>query len=110
MNLEYRWTFYKYFKGATFLDAGNVWLLRDDPERSEGVFKVNEFYKQLGIGTGIGVRLDFSFIAIRLDLGTPIYKPFEEEGKRWFHQTGASNFKEWRQQNLVVNFAIGYPF
>jgi outer membrane protein assembly factor BamA len=110
MNLEYRWTFFKYFKGATFLDAGNVWLLRDDPTRPGGVFKPKDFVTQLGLGTGIGVRLDLSFIAIRLDLGIPIYKPYGLDGERWIHQFPSDGFRDWRKDNWVWNFAIGYPF
>ena len=109
-NLEYRWTIYKFIRAATFVDAGNIWLLRNDPERPGGQIS-SDFYKQIGLATGLGLRLDFSFIAIRLDLGIPLYKPYESDGERWFYQTQSADFKEWRQNNnWVWNFAIGYPF
>ncbi|MCB0501960.1 MAG: BamA/TamA family outer membrane protein [Bacteroidetes bacterium] len=108
-NLEYRWTIYKFIRAATFVDAGNVWLLRNDPDRPGGQIN-RDFYKEIGLSSGLGLRLDFNFVAIRLDLGIPLYKPFEPEGERWFHQTPASTFKEWRKSNWVWNFAIGYPF
>ncbi len=109
MNVEYRWTFYKFIRGATFIDAGNVWLLRDDPERPDGNFG-SDFISQLALGTGLGLRLDFNFVAIRLDLGIPIYKPYEEEGNRWITNSKEDSFKEWRKKNWTWNFAIGYPF
>jgi outer membrane protein insertion porin family len=110
MNLEYRWTIFKYIRGAAFVDAGNVWLLRDDPNRPGGVFKPKDFMTQIGLGTGLGLRLDLSFIAIRLDLGMPIYKPYGLDGERWIHQFPSDGFRDWRKDNWVWNFAIGYPF
>lgn len=105
MNIEYRWTIYKFLRAATFLDIGNVWLLRDDPSRPNAVFQPKTFAQQLAIGTGVGLRVDFNFIAVRLDLGIPLYKPFNEQGERWVWE------KPWRNNNnMVWNFSIGYPF
>ncbi len=110
INAEYRYDLYKFIKGALFLDVGNVWLIRDDPSRPSGQFKVNQFLQQLALGTGTGIRLDFDFFAIRADLGIPIYKPYNNDGERWISQFPESGFKDWRQNNWVWNIAIGYPF
>lgn len=110
LNAEYRFTLYKFLRLGLFVDAGNVWLLKDDPNRPDGQFKFNEFYKQLAIGTGAGLRLDFDFFVIRADLGIPLYKPYMQEGTRWVNEYPEDNFKSWRKQNFVWNIAIGYPF
>lgn len=109
-NLEYRFTIYKYFKGAVFTDAGNIWLMR----RSEGLpgaeFDPSTFYKDIAIGSGVGLRFDISFIVVRLDLATPIRKPYLPEGQRWVVDQIKPGDPSWRKQNLVLNIAIGYPF
>jgi outer membrane protein assembly factor BamA len=110
INFEYRFTMYKFLKAALFADAGNVWLRKDDPDRPNGEFKVNSFYKELALGTGMGIRLDFDFFAIRIDLGIPVYIPYNDDGDRWIHQFPESNFKDWRKANWAWNIAIGYPF
>jgi outer membrane protein insertion porin family len=110
LNLEYRYKIYKFVKGALFVDMGNVWLRNEDPARPESGFVWNEFYKQLAIGTGAGIRLDFDFFVLRTDVGIPLHKPFSPEGERWIHQFSYPDFKSWRRDNLVWNIAIGYPF
>lgn len=110
MNAEYRYTIYKFLRLALFVDAGNVWLLKDDPKRPDGQFKFNNFYQQLALGTGAGLRLDFDFFVIRADLGIPLYKPYLDEGNRWVNEFPEDNFKDWRKKNFVWNIAIGYPF
>ena len=110
MNIEHRFGIYKFIKGALFLDAGNVWLRNEDPDREDSQFKFNEFYKQLALGSGFGLRFDFDFFVIRADLGVPIYKPYSDEGERWINQFPEQGFKNWRKNNLTWNIAIGYPF
>ena len=69
-----------------------------------------DFYKQLAVGGGLGLRLDFSFVILRLDLATPFRKPWLEENKRWvFDQMNLGN-KSWRKENLILNIAVAYPF
>jgi outer membrane protein assembly factor BamA len=95
--------------GALFVDAGNVWLYNEDPNRLGGKFSPN-FLKELAVGTGAGLRFDVSILVLRLDLAFPIRKPYLPENERWvFDQI---NFKDalWRKNNLVFNLAIGYPF
>lgn len=113
-NIEYRFDLTSMFKGALFIDAGNIWLLGDST-RPEGVFKASEFYKQIAIGTGIGLRLDFSLFVMRVDLGIPLRDPSYDAHSGWrFDQFFGPAFKpfekEWRKENLRLNLAIGYPF
>lgn len=109
-NIEHRFGIYKFIKGALFVDAGNVWLKQEDPNRPDSQFKFNEFYKQLALGSGFGFRFDFDFFVIRTDLGIPIYKPYGNVNERWIHQFPEQGFKDWRKNNLTWNIAIGYPF
>ncbi|MFK7770978.1 MAG: BamA/TamA family outer membrane protein [Saprospiraceae bacterium] len=111
LNLEYRFPIFSFFKGAIFVDAGNIWLIKDvENARPEGVFKFNRFYKEIAIGTGVGFRLDFEYVVIRVDAAFPIRKPFIVNNENWtFSQIDFLN-KSWRKDNLVWNFAIGYPF
>ena len=110
VNAEYRYDLYKFIKGALFLDAGNVWLIKNDESRPSGQFKPSAFLQQMALGTGTGIRLDFDFFAIRADLGIPLYKPYNDDGHRWINKFPEQGFKEWRKKNWVWNIAIGYPF
>lgn len=103
LNLEYRFDIYRWFKGAVFADAGNVWLVKKDADRPDGLFKFSEFYKQIALGAGLGLRLDFSFFIIRFDVATPIHDPGRPEDDRW-----AVQYFKWSDVNL--NLGIGYPF
>lgn len=102
-NLEYRFSINNYLKGALFTDAGNVWLFNGD---TNSVFSWNGFYKQLGIGSGVGLRLDLSFFVIRLDWAFPLRTPTEG----WTIQNAQPFKHSWRKENIVWNLAIGYPF
>jgi outer membrane translocation and assembly module TamA len=104
-SLEYRFKVYKMFKAATFIDAGNIWMLRPDSvtQRPGGQFRFDKFYKDIALGTGLGFRVDFSFFIIRLDLGIPLYDPGYEEGNRWVI------FVPGRRP-VRLNLGIGYPF
>ncbi len=108
-NLEYRFDIIKALKGAIFVDAGNIWLLKEDNEnRPGGEFNSKTFLNQLAVGTGFGLRLDFSFFVLRLDTAFPIRKPYLESP--WVIDSIDFGSKTWRQDNLVFNIAIGYPF
>ena len=110
VNAEYRFHFSKRFMGAAFLDAGNVWLRNNDPERPGADFQLNRFYKELGIGTGFGFRVDLQVLVFRIDLAWPLYIPYYEEGDRWVINDINFFSRDWRKKNLIWNFAIGYPF
>lgn len=108
-NIEYRFDIWKWFKWALFVDAGNVWGLRTDPDRPGGVFK-SDFYKSIAVGAGMGLRLDFDYFVIRTDLAMPIYDPRKVVGERFRLTNDAIGIREWSSKNLVFNLGIGYPF
>jgi outer membrane protein insertion porin family len=106
-NVEYRFTIYRGIKGALFTDAGNIWLRKPDPEhRPGGEFNKDTFLKQLAIGSGFGLRYDFSFFVLRLDTAIPIRR--NDVG--WVLEDIDFGSRSWRRNNLVFNIAIGYPF
>lgn len=99
-NVEYRFPIFSFFKGAVFADAGNVWNSKANTSyNGEDKFSSN-FINELGIGAGFGLRVDVQGFVIRFDLATPFYDPSLEEGERW----------DFRVDDSVLNFAIGYPF
>ncbi|MCL6100911.1 MAG: BamA/TamA family outer membrane protein, partial [Bacteroidetes bacterium] len=110
MNTEYRFNIYRYFKGALFADAGNVWLLKSNPANTGSPFMLSKFMDQLAVGTGIGLRVDVSFFILRFDLAMPLRKPWLEENHRWVANQIDFGSSAWRRENLVLNVAIGYPF
>lgn len=101
-NLEFRFSFTKSLKGALFIDAGNIWDITNSEISAEGdKFSGLESLKNSAIGTGFGIRYDFSFFVFRTDLGFKTYEP-NIEGNRWFQNY---NFR-----SSVVNIGINYPF
>lgn len=108
LNSELRFPISGIIHGALFVDAGNIWLVNEDTTKPGGKFS-GDFLNQLAVGAGIGLRFDFNFLVLRLDLATPLRKPWLAD-KRWV--MGDFNFKDpnWRRENLVFNLAIGYPF
>ena len=109
MNAEYRFNLVSIIKGAVFVDAGNIWLLKADSNRVGGQFE-RDFYKEFAVGTGFGIRADASIFVVRLDLAWPIRKPWLDEGSRWVIDDINFGSSAWRKDNLVLNIAIGYPF
>jgi hypothetical protein len=101
-NLEYRFPLLGAIKGAVFTDAGNIWNALDgvnDPERS---FQGMASLKQIALGSGFGVRYDFTYFVFRLDVGFKTYNPSLESSKRWF--------RDYNFANSVINIGINYPF
>jgi outer membrane protein insertion porin family len=109
-NAEYRFGIYRYFKGALFVDAGNVWLLKSNPSETGSPFVASKFLNELAVGAGIGLRVDVSFFILRFDLAMPLRKPWLEENNRWVMNQINFGSSAWRKDNLVLNVAIGYPF
>lgn len=109
LNTEYRAKIYGLMKGALFVDAGNIWLLNPDSNKA-GAQISKDFLNQIAVGAGAGLRFDFDFLILRTDLAFPLRKPYLPEGKRWV--VDAINFgsSSWRNDNLILNIAIGYPF
>jgi len=102
-NAEYRFPILSYFKGAIFLDAGNIWLLEDDKMRPGGQLKMKNFFDELALGTGLGLRFDMSMLVVRADLGIGIHAPYDT-GKSGYYNI--PSFKD----GLAFHLAIGYPF
>ncbi len=108
-NLEYRFPMVSALKGAFFIDAGNVWNLREQPNALGGKFQFNSFYKQIAIGTGFGVRFDLAFLLVRFDIGIKVYDPARLPDRRWV--IGQFNPLKPRERGLaLLNVGIGYPF
>ena len=103
-NIEYRFHIFKSIYGAWFADAGNIWLSYIDPTKPNGLFKIHQFYKEIALGSGFGLRYDFSFFVLRLDAATRIHDPQMIESKRWV--IGKKPLRE----TTILNFGIGYPF
>ncbi len=102
-NAEYRFRLVGSLEGAVFMDMGNIWSVKDNRPGTE--FKLNSFYKEIALGSGLGLRYDFTYIILRLDLGIKIHNPSLPEGVRWI---SPGNYFQKENQNVV--FAIGYPF
>ncbi|WP_018620296.1 BamA/TamA family outer membrane protein [Spirosoma luteum] len=109
-NTEIRAKFNKYIEGAVFVDAGNVWTYANVGTFGPGAQFTNKFYEQIAVGAGAGIRIDLSYFLIRLDLATPLRKPYQTEGSEWVIDKIAFGSSAWRKQNLVFNIAVGYPF
>ncbi|MBV8327971.1 BamA/TamA family outer membrane protein [Chryseobacterium sp.] len=109
MNAEYRANLYKFLNAAVFVDAGNIWLINNDPNRPGGKFS-KDFLNEIAVGAGVGLRLDFSILILRLDLAMPLRVPYYEKGSRWAFDRINFGDPSWRKDNLVLNIAIGYPF
>ena len=110
-NVEYRFPIFSYFKGALFVDAGNIWLMNDIEENApEGVFKFDRFYKEIAVGTGLGLRFDLNFLVIRLDVATPLRKPYLEEGNRWVFSDIDFTSKAWRKKKYPMELRHWIPF
>lgn len=102
-NVEYRFPILGPLHGALFLDSGNVWLLKNDPQRPGGQLKASTFLKDLALGTGVGLRFDISMLVIRGDLGVGIHAPYDTGRSGYYNMTSFGN-------SLAFHLAIGYPF
>jgi len=115
-NLEFRFDIFKLFggflnvKGATFMDAGNIWDLKYNPYKPGSEFKPARFYQDIAMGGGFGIRLDFSYAVLRFDFATPFKVPYRADGYGWILNTIRPFDASWRRNNIVFNFAVGYPF
>jgi len=107
-NLEYRFSMTNIIKGALFADAGNVWTLEERERTPGGKFESSQFLSQMALGTGFGLRFDFTFFLLRLDLAFPIAVPYDDS-PGYFQSIRPLN-SSWRRDNLLLNLAIGYPF
>ncbi len=107
-NIEYRTPLIGVLETALFVDAGNIWLWDGRNTKPDGEFDKN-FLEDIAIGTGVGLRLDFSFFLLRFDLAFPLRKPLPG-GLKWVFDEIDPLDSDWRGNNLLLNIAIGYPF
>jgi outer membrane protein assembly factor BamA len=120
-SVELRKKLFGFVNGAVFVDAGNVWSFSETaPSKASPLtagwtgttkFRVKDFYKQFGVGTGFGLRFDFTFLVLRLDAGIKVYDPGREEGDR-FVLNRFRFFKPFGtdREPVIYNVGIGYPF
>ena len=104
-NIEYRTRLFWKFRGAVFVDAGNIWTLRDYKDQPGGKFELNKFYKQIAVAYGLGLRLDLDFFVLRFDGGMKAVNPVYSNSKEHFpilHPKFSRDF--------AFHFAVGYPF
>jgi len=109
-SAEYRFLFFKLFgfdwEGALFLDGGNVWTLKKDPDRP-GSELSTRFLRQIALGTGSGLRINFEYFILRFDLGYKLRNPYTNpEGSYWATQ----ELREFRLKGINYNLAVGYAF
>lgn len=105
LSAEYRTFLFWKLNGAAFVDAGNVWTLRNYDDQPGGQFRFSEFYKQIALGYGIGLRLNFDYFILRFDMGMKGINPaYENKREHWplLHP----NFK----RDFTFHFAVGMPF
>ncbi|HEX5653670.1 MAG TPA: BamA/TamA family outer membrane protein [Chitinophagaceae bacterium] len=108
LNTELRAKLVGILHGAVFIDAGNVWLFREDSLKPGAKFS-GQFLRQLAIGGGLGLRFDISFLVIRLDVAFPFRRPYPP-GSEWILNDVRFRDASWRKQNIIYNLGIGYPF
>lgn len=116
-NAEYRFNMFKAFgstllvNGAVFTDAGNIWLAHKDPSYPGGEFRFSDLGQSVAVSSGAGVRGDIGgLFVLRVDIAFPLKKPYIREDFGWVLDEIAPGNKTWRQDNIVWQVAIGYPF
>ncbi|MDF2191558.1 BamA/TamA family outer membrane protein [Paraflavitalea sp. CAU 1676] len=109
LNTEIRAKLFSIVEGAAFVDAGNIWLYNEETLKPGAKF-TKDFYKELAVGAGVGLRLDVSILIVRLDVAFPLRKPWLPDGERWVIKQIDLGNGEWRKNNIIWNLGIGYPF
>lgn len=109
LNSELRFPIVSKIKGALFADAGNMWTKDTLLYGKQGQL-TKQFMNDIALSAGFGFRFDISILIIRLDIATPLRKPYLERGKEWVIKDIQPFNSVWRRDNLVLNIAIGYPF
>lgn len=104
LNAEYRYQLFSIFEGAIFADAGNIWAWKRSANSDEEVLS-SDFLKQVALGAGLGLRLNFDYFILRFDAAVKLHDPMADGGKRWVIAT-----EKFTGSSINYNFAIGYPF
>lgn len=105
LNMEYRTSLFWKINGALFVDAGNIWTIRAYEEQPGGQFKFREFYKQIAVSYGLGLRLNFDYFVLRFDMGMKAVSPYYETSKEHFPV-----FYPDLGRDFTFHFAVGMPF
>ena len=105
LNLEYRASLFWKFGGALFIDAGNIWTLRDYEDQPGGQFKISEFWQQIAVSYGLGLRLNFDYFVVRFDMGMKAVNPAYEDEKDHF-----PILRPRLSRDFAFHFAVGLPF
>jgi outer membrane protein assembly factor BamA len=118
-NAEYRFKITHMFQAAFFIDAGNIWLANVDNSRPNAEFNKNRFFKEFAVGTGAGLRFDFDFFIVRMDVGIPLRDPLKVNGEKWLWQgkeeynaflSDVNNAPSTFRLQPVLNLGLGFPF
>lgn len=104
LNIEYRTRLFWKIHAAAYIDAGNIWTIRDYVDQPGGQFRFNRFYKEIAVSYGLGLRLDFNFFVLRFDSGMKAINP-DKKGKEKFPII-SPDFN----RDFAFHFAVGYPF
>lgn len=110
LNSEIRFTLIKFIKGALFADAGNIWLSRADSTRPGAEFSLKRFYKEIALGSGVGIRMDLSYFVLRFDIGFRLFDPTRSPGEKWVVRDISFRQEQWFRKFFTFNLALGYPF
>ena len=105
LSAEYRTFLFWEFDGAAFIDAGNIWTLRSYAEQPGGQFKISEFYKQIAVAYGVGLRLNFGYFILRFDMGMKAINPAYENHKEHYAFLNPDFGRDFS-----FHFAVGLPF
>ena len=106
LNIEYRAHLFWKMNGALFVDAGNIWTLRNYSDQPGGQFRFDEFWKQIAVGYGVGFRMNFDYFILRFDLGMKAVNPaYEVDGGEQFPL-----FNPRLSRDFTFHFAVGLPF
>ena len=105
LNMEFRTALFWKLHGAAFIDAGNIWTLREYKEQPGGQFHLDSFYRQIAVAYGLGIRLNFSYFILRFDMGMKAINPaYESKNDHYplFHPN--------MNRDFAFHFAVGMPF
>ncbi len=122
-NVEYRKKLFRFIDYAAFIDAGNIWIINSDLQLSDqdgddGIFRINEFYRELAMNFGLGLRVDFSFLVFRVDGALQIFDPAQSPGERYVLDNlnvlapigGSDDEKRFFSNKTNISIGIGFPF
>lgn len=110
-SVELRQKLFGFVDGALFVDVGNTWMFQADESRPGAQFQFNRFWREFAVGIGAGIRADFNFLVLRVDLGVKAHDPAFPVGKRWFpSEYGYDQLPGTSNEAYVINLGIGFPF